>query len=208
VTYYDAASRELFVADPGQNAVYVYVNEGLYWRKVQTITSPDSVYIAPQGLTAQYYNFGGPLSVLPSFGGSPALTRTEWAVNTGITLGSFAPGMQADHFAVRWTGYIETTATQDVTFSLGSDDGSQLYIDGTKYIDQNQLQAFTTRSASVHQGRRRQHGDRRARRQGLRLPAPRHDGAVVRVAGARRRRRLRPLGRDQRRQARGGHAAR
>ncbi|MBS0263399.1 MAG: hypothetical protein JSS02_15765, partial [Planctomycetes bacterium] len=34
VTYYDPTSRMLFIADPGQNRVYVYVNEGLYWRPI------------------------------------------------------------------------------------------------------------------------------------------------------------------------------
>jgi Ca2+-binding RTX toxin-like protein len=150
VTYYDPNSRELFVSDPGQNAIYVYVNEGLNWRKVQTITSPDTVYITAAGLTAQYYNFGGALSVMPSFGGAAANTRTEWAVNYGVGAGSFAPGVQADHFAVRWTGQIESTFTQNVTFYLGSDDGSQLYIDGNLYINANQLQGFTSRSATVN----------------------------------------------------------
>ncbi|MFN0051285.1 MAG: hypothetical protein ACKV0T_03790, partial [Planctomycetales bacterium] len=37
-TYYDAPSRTLFVADPNlANAVFVYINEGLSWRHVQTL---------------------------------------------------------------------------------------------------------------------------------------------------------------------------
>jgi len=41
VTYYDPASRMLFVGDPGQNVVYTYVNEGLYWRPVETLIGGD-----------------------------------------------------------------------------------------------------------------------------------------------------------------------
>jgi hypothetical protein len=37
LTHYDAASRTLLVGDPGQNRVHVYINEGLYWRPVQTL---------------------------------------------------------------------------------------------------------------------------------------------------------------------------
>ncbi len=53
---YDPVSGELFVTALGENRVYVYKNEGLYWRPVQTLTSPESVYITSAGLTAQYYN--------------------------------------------------------------------------------------------------------------------------------------------------------
>jgi len=37
-TLYDAASRTLFVGDPGHHSIVVYINEGLYWRPVQTLT--------------------------------------------------------------------------------------------------------------------------------------------------------------------------
>jgi hypothetical protein len=33
MTAYDSTSRTLFVADPTEQAVYVYINEGLYWRR-------------------------------------------------------------------------------------------------------------------------------------------------------------------------------
>ncbi|MCO6459472.1 MAG: hypothetical protein J5I93_29520 [Pirellulaceae bacterium] len=41
-TLYDPASRMLLVAAPGANSIYVYINEGLYWRPVQTLTGDTS----------------------------------------------------------------------------------------------------------------------------------------------------------------------
>src|SRR6185295_17574729 len=178
VTHYDPSSRMLFVADPGVRidtttgqlkhgpAVYVYVNEGLYWRPVQTIESPDSVYITAAGLTTRYYDIAE-RSSLPNFGGLTPIsfaTPNEFAVYKGITGGSFAqiaqnspvnpptqPPTESDTFAARWTGDIVSTIGQSVTFSLGSDDGSKLFIDGalTPLINNDGLHGFQTVSGTI-----------------------------------------------------------
>src|SRR5258706_3590788 len=158
---YDPVSGELFVPALGENRVYVYKNEGLYWRPVQTLTSPESVYITSAGLTAQYYNssfIGIPIGLtdFPDFNSADgffaslhtALTRNESAISIPVTSNMVAPGVQADNFAARWTGQINVTQTENVTFYLGSDDGSRLFIDGTQVINNGGEHGFTTLSGT------------------------------------------------------------
>ncbi|MEE4110815.1 MAG: PKD domain-containing protein [Halieaceae bacterium] len=58
----------------------------------------------------------------------------------------------ADNFYVQWVGTLEVTGTQTVTFTLGSDDGSQLFINGSKVIDNWGDHAFRDRSNSISLG--------------------------------------------------------
>ena len=41
----------------------------------------------------------------------------------------------SDHFAVRWSGYLDVTAAGDYTFSLLSDDGSRLLVNELLTVD-------------------------------------------------------------------------
>ena len=171
VTHYDPASRMLFVADPGSNVVYTYVNEGLYWRPVQTIASPDSVFITADGLSARYYDIPSRSSLPTSFAGLTQIgaTQKEFAVYKGITGGSFAPialnppsppttpPTESDTFAAQWTGNIWSDIGQIVTFRLTSDDGSQLYVDNnlsngiapTLIVNNDGLHGMSAQEASV-----------------------------------------------------------
>jgi hypothetical protein len=167
VTHYDPTSRTLFVADPGNNVVYTYVNEGLYWRPVQTINSPDSVFITAAGLTANYYDIPERNTLPTSFTGEltvPLISgNKEFAVYKGITGGSFAPDAisnsgdrtvrppESDTFAARWSGEIYSTSTQNVVFHLGSDDGSKLFIDSILRINNDGLHPFQTISSASFQ---------------------------------------------------------
>ncbi|MHC4534771.1 MAG: LamG-like jellyroll fold domain-containing protein, partial [Planctomycetota bacterium] len=50
-----------------------------------------------------------------------------------------AGGHRADDFAFRFTGYIVVPVDGEITFYLRSDDGSQLFIDGTMVVDNDGL---------------------------------------------------------------------
>jgi len=54
-----------------------------------------------------------------------------------------------DHFAVEITGYIIIPAPGAYTFSLTSDDGSRLYIEGTEVIDHSGLHGNTEREGTI-----------------------------------------------------------
>jgi len=75
--------------------------------------------------------------------GGPTLCRDEPSLDFNWALGSPAAGLPIDYFSARWTQSITFTAGAH-TFTLGSDDGSRLYIDGTRVLD-----SWTDRAYSV-----------------------------------------------------------
>ena len=153
-TVYDASSRLLYVTDPGLGTLSVYFNEDLYWLPVQTIT-PDTVYIASGGLTAYFYNLGSSPSSMPNFGVlSPSVIQSEWAVNQPTGPGSFAAGHQSRQLRRPVDGQINVTTSESVTFYLGSDDGSKLYIDSSLVGEQRWAAWLHHPERHCHSGRR------------------------------------------------------
>ncbi len=68
--------------------------------------------------------------------------RDDAAINFDWAYGSPDPGVRvSDNFSVRWTRTVDFTAGQYV-FTLGSDDGGRLYIDGALVIDRWVDQAY------------------------------------------------------------------
>ncbi len=102
------------------------------------------VRIADPGLSARFYNVGA-LSNLPNFNTlTPVETRFGVdAVFEGNGAGRFSNATaSADNFAARWTGNIVVEQDATINFFLGSDDGSQLWIDGNLIVDNNGLHGF------------------------------------------------------------------
>ena len=86
------------------------------------------------GLTGDYYHTSGG-------GGPPAnawqtfmFSRIDAVVNFDWDDGS-PPGINADDFAVRWTGGVVPLYSEDYTFSVEIDDGGRLWVDGQLIID-------------------------------------------------------------------------
>jgi GH43 family beta-xylosidase len=78
------------------------------------------------GLTAQYFHNS-------DFTGL-AETRTE-AVAFNWGTGNPAAGVNADSFSVRWTGQVEAEFSNVYTFTILSDEGVRLWVDGQMLID-------------------------------------------------------------------------
>ena len=66
--------------------------------------------------------------------GSPALTRSDAAIDFNWRLGSPAPEMGKDNFSARWTGTFTFKAGR-YTFTTFSDDGVRLYVDDRLIIN-------------------------------------------------------------------------
>lgn len=81
----------------------------------------------PTYFTGQYFNNKNLLD-------NPVLTRTDSAINFDWGLNSPASNLPKDNFSVRWTKNENFTAGT-YQFSMTSNDGSRLYVDGRKYID-------------------------------------------------------------------------
>jgi hypothetical protein len=79
--------------------------------------------------------------------GTPVLQRTEANIDHNWSTGSPAAGtVNADRFSARWTRYIDVTPGT-YTFTVTSDDGIRVWVDGVMILDQWHVhppQTFTT----------------------------------------------------------------
>ncbi|GAA4003373.1 hypothetical protein GCM10022408_13660 [Hymenobacter fastidiosus] len=86
------------------------------------------VVAAGTGLTAWYFSNG-------SLAGAPTLKRLDATVDFQWGLGSPAPGLPTDNFSARWEGLLSAPSTGRYTFSILSNDGLRLWVNGKKVID-------------------------------------------------------------------------
>ena len=111
---------------------------------------PSSALTPPSGtgsgVLGQYYNN-------QTRSGTPVLTRTD--PNVDFTWGadgtavSPGPGVNATHWSAQWTGTLTAPATGSYTFSLTSDDGSTLSINGNQVIDNGGNHSVQTREGTI-----------------------------------------------------------
>jgi beta-glucosidase len=95
------------------------------------------------GLYAQYYNNTG-------LSGTPVVSRVDPNVDHNWGGGSPAPGVSGTNWSVRWTGTLHPPTTGSYQFSLTSDDGSRLFVNGQQVINNWFNQASTTRTGTVN----------------------------------------------------------
>lgn len=117
---------------------------------------PSFTVVAPQppegkGLFAQYFNN-------QNLSGFPAATRIDPVINFDWGQGSPAPGVNPERFSVRWYGQVQSSYSENYTFSISSDDGSRLWVSpdpidstlsfrGRALVSQWQDQAETEKSS-------------------------------------------------------------
>ncbi|CAE6968934.1 PKHD1L1, partial [Symbiodinium sp. CCMP2456] len=99
------------------------------------------------GLRGEYFFFSQGSS-LPSFDGRGAdLVRVDPTLNFPRLRASWEGMSVSDHFAVRWTGFLRVHRAGMYRFFIGSDDGSQLFINGEMVINHDRLHGFSERSS-------------------------------------------------------------
>jgi len=94
------------------------------------------------GLSVTYYN-GVNLS------GSPIATGTDPSIDDNWNGGSPAPGVPGTNWSATFKGTLTPPATGTYTFSLTSDDGSRLFVNGQEVINNWAYQAATTKTGTV-----------------------------------------------------------
>jgi beta-glucosidase len=102
---------------------------------------PASAFQGP--LSAQFFNN-------MTLSGPPVATRTDPNVDFNWNGASPQPGVNSTQWSAKWTGTIVPPATGTYTFSLTSDDGSRLFINGQQVIDNWRDQASNTETATVN----------------------------------------------------------
>jgi beta-glucosidase len=91
----------------------------------QYIKTPDG---KANGFFGEYFN-------TQKLEGQPAFTRVDDNINFDYKLGSPDPKIDTDNYSIRWTAKFTAPQTRKYYFSVSSDDGSKLYIDGKLMID-------------------------------------------------------------------------
>jgi len=92
------------------------------------------------GYNAQYFNN-------MTLSGSPALTRVDQQINFDWGVGSPNAAVNNDNFSARWTK-TEAFSGGTYEFTVTTDDGVRLYVDGQLLIDKWQDQGITTFKAT------------------------------------------------------------
>jgi len=78
---------------------------------------------------AEYFNN-------PWLSGAAVVVRDEAEINYSWAAGAPVAGVAADAFSVRWTGTFGFDYSQNYTFTVTSDDGVRVWVDGGLLIDQ------------------------------------------------------------------------
>jgi hypothetical protein len=76
--------------------------------------------------------------------GTPVLTPTDDAIDYDWGTGRPAAGVPANNFSVRWTRSLNLEQAGAYKFTVTSDDGVRLYLDGQRVLDKWNFQSRTT----------------------------------------------------------------
>ncbi len=95
----------------------------------------------PTGWRGEYYSN-------KNLTGNPTVCRDDASIAFDWAYGSPDPAVPSDQFSARWT-QTQTFAAGDYTFTMGSDDGGRLYIDGTLILDRWVDQGYPSPPPSV-----------------------------------------------------------
>ncbi len=122
---------DMFISDDYSNTIY----------KLSYLRSPENPVSTVGGLTYDYYE--GTWDNLPHF---PGLTPVKTGTVTNFSL---TPRNRSDHFAFRFTGYVQVPTSGLYTFYTSSDDGSKLYIGNTLVVNNDGLHGTRERAGTI-----------------------------------------------------------
>ena len=97
------------------------------------------------GVAFRYYE--GAWRVIPDFDTVAVVRR---GIAYGFGLGEFAS--RSDFFAVEYSGFLQVTGSGEYTFTLGSDDGSRLLIDGKPVVENDGTHAYREEKGTLTLG--------------------------------------------------------
>jgi mono/diheme cytochrome c family protein len=121
----------------------LHLNDNEAGELAQYLLSPATRALAPN---VRYEVYHGEWSQLPDF---DALEPVKTGECAGFDL---SVAEREDHFGIRFEGYLRFPGRGSYTMSLGSDDGSALYVNGLKIIDNDGIHAHTVEEGRARPG--------------------------------------------------------
>jgi RHS repeat-associated protein len=125
-------SSQLFPGEPTPTPTNTLTPTLANTKTPTSTRTPTSTSVASgTGLTGEYFD---------SFSGDQLtdllLTRTDATINFSWATVTPAPGVPADDFYVRWSGYIKPQYAQVYTFYVNHDDGARLWVNNEMIVNQ------------------------------------------------------------------------
>ncbi len=113
--------------------------------------APMLSFVSNAGLKASYFDIGHSLSNLDEidFDATPDAPGVVDPLNYMQGQEAFWEGAPADYFAAKYEGQIIVEEGGTYTFSMASDDGSMMFIDGVPVLDNDGLHGTTTRTVTL-----------------------------------------------------------
>jgi len=140
---------------------FVYTKDGIckaLWKVTRYVTRPGAMSGPPActqpystGLRAEFYWMNKGISRMPNLAfRKPDQTRIDLTVNYANS-GGYWPGVRReDRYAVRWSGSIYIKHSGIYHFQIISDDGSHLWIDNNKILNNGGEHGFRARVLRTH----------------------------------------------------------
>jgi beta-glucosidase len=107
------------------------------------VLSPAGGKPGETGLTAEFFSN-------QELKGEPVLRRVDKQVDFNWASGAPDPKVPKDHFSVRWSGKITAPVTGQYQFTVATDDGVRLFVDGKRLINWWQDHGEEQRSATYN----------------------------------------------------------
>ncbi len=108
----------------------------------ETTANSTTPSILKNGLTGEYYNN-------TELSGKAAVIRKDSKIDFNWKSGAPAAGIGSNSFSIRWQGKIKPVYSENYTFSVSSDDGVRVWIDGKLIIDHWWDQSATIRKGNI-----------------------------------------------------------
>jgi beta-glucosidase len=128
------------------NRVKVLFAAGVNLDPVNAITLTSDFLLAPDGtnhgLLGEYFDN-------PDLKGEPLFARVDPKIDFELNTNSPDPRLKLTDYSIRWTGKLVPPRTQTYFLSLTSDDGSRLFLDGKKVVDNWGEHGMSPKSGAV-----------------------------------------------------------
>ena len=135
---------------PNSSTLIAKATAGTTQHRVETVISPDTDGTAP-GLMAEYFVSSNTVNWLAEIDwtGAPVNNVIASQINFAMSSGQSWPGGPTNNWGRRYTGRVTVAQAGTWTFYTDSDDGSEVWIDGTRVVSNDGAHAMQVRSGSI-----------------------------------------------------------